>query len=374
MKDRILSLSVFLLLIGTACANEAFSASASPVLLKAKSEAEAKGYVFYTAHDEIVANAKKEAQLRVVTSLDPTVIKVSTTAFMKKYPFVDLYCQYRTGPESVQRFLLELKSGKATEWDVLAVPSDFRSEHLPYLSKIDILGMAEQGLLQIPLPMIEPVNRNSVAFRTPFHVTAYNKNLVPTSQIPNTWEALLRPEFKGRKFAVDVRPYGIAALVPSWGLEKTLDFARKIAQQQPIWVRGVTRTLTNVLAGEVPMLIGATFHNVKGVQAKDRAGVLQYSIPEPVPLRIYEEQGILFTSRHLNAALLWFEWMASPEAQQLADEQEPMTSVYVRGGAVEKELRGKKLSVVSWEHQQHMDEWQGKIFEAFGFPKAEGNK
>lgn len=65
--------------------------------------------------------------------------------------------------------------------------------------------------------------------------------------------------------------------------------------------------------------------------------------------------------------------MASPEAQKLADEHEPVSSsVYVRGGVVEQELRGKKLSVVSWEDQANFGGWQAKVFEAYGFPKAAG--
>ena len=80
-------------------------------------------------------------------------------------------------------------------------------------------------------------------------------------------------------------------------------------------------------------------------------------------------------AQHLNAALLWLEWMASPEAQKLADDHEPSSSsLHIRGSAVEQELRGKKLSVVSWEHHQQMDQWQAKVVEVYGFPKAETKK
>ena len=223
--------------------------------------------------------------------------------------------------------------------------------------------------------MIDPQNRNVAAFFSRFQVTAYNKNLVPPERVPKTWEDILKPEFKGRKFAVDIRPTEIAALVPAWGLDKTLDFSRKIAQQQPIWVRGGTRTLTAILAGEVPMMIGPNFERVKQIQAKDPLGVLQYVALEPVPLRLSEEEAILANAPNPHAALLWFEWMASPEAQKIIDEYQPLTSsIYVRGSVVERELRGKKLSVVDWERHQHLDQWQAKVFEAFGFPKADAAK
>jgi hypothetical protein len=37
----------------------------------------------------------------------------------------------------------------------------------------------------------------------------------------------------------------------------------------------------------------------------------------------------------------------------------------------EKELKGKKLSVSTWDDQSKIEEWEGKVVEAYGFPKAE---
>ena len=350
-------------------------AADSAAVSKAKKNAEARGYIFPADRNEIVAKAKTEGRLRVLAEMEPPNIKASTAAFMKKYPFINLYIEEITATDQYQRNLLELKSGRGKEWDILAVSTDFYSEYLPLLSKIDLFGMAEQGILQIPQQMIDIKNRNVVAFFSRFQVTAYNKNLVPPDRAPRTWEDLLKAEFKGRKFATDIRPTEIAGLVPAWGLEKTLDYARKVAAQQPIWVRGGSRTLTSIVAGEIPMMIGPNYTAVKRAQAKDPVGVLQYVALEPVPVRLTVAEGIHAVSQHPNAALLWLEWMASAEAQKLADEYEPLaSSVYVRGGAVEQQLKGKKLSVVSWEFHQNMEKWQAQVFDAYGFPKEEGKK
>jgi iron(III) transport system substrate-binding protein len=366
-------LSVLCLVLGYSITS-AFAADSAAVS-KAKKEAEAKGYIFSTDRNEIVAQAKKEGRLRVLAEMEPPNIKASTAAFMKKYPFINLYVEEITATDQYQRNLLELKSGRGKDWDLLSVSIDFYSEYLAFLSKIDLFGMAAQGIIQIPGSMIDAKNRNVVALFSRFQVTAYNKNLVPADRVPRTWEDLLKPEFKGRKFAADIRPTEIAGLVPAWGLEKTIDYARKVAAQQPIWVRGGSRTLTSMVAGEIPMMIGPNYTAVKRTQTKDAAGVLQYVTLEPVPVRLTVAEGIHVASQHPNAALLWLEWMASPEAQKLADEHEPLaSSVYVRGGAVEQELKGKKLSVVSWEHHQNMEKWQAQVFEAYGFPKEEAKR
>lgn len=76
--------------------------------------------------------------------------------------------------------------------------------------------------------------------------------------MPNSWDDFLRPELKRRKFVVDVRPKTLAALVPTWGLEKVLDYSRKLAAQQPIWFRGDARILTFMVAGDVALFFDQT--------------------------------------------------------------------------------------------------------------------
>lgn len=82
--------------------------------------------------------------------------------------------------------------------------------------------------------------------------------------------------------------------------------------------------------------------------------------------------GVLNSAEHPHAALLWLEFLASPEGQKILDEHGPFqASVFTPGSAMEKETRGKKLSGVDWYHLTRMEEYQAKIVEAYGFPKAE---
>ncbi len=370
-KKALVNFGVSALLLGFVAAGVSFAASPDAALLKSKQEAEAKGYLFIANHDEIVAKAKQEGKLRILTGMEPPTLKASAAGFRKRYPFIEVKIEETTGTDGDERQILEIKSG-AKDWDVHRLAVDRYADYIPYLLKVDVLGMAQHGILQIPPPLIDGEHRNALAFYNRFAVTAYNKNLVPAGQVPRVWEDLLKPEFKGRKFAADIRPKDIAGLVPAWGLEKTLSFAQKLAQQEPIWLRGGARPLLSITAGEIPMMIGLNNTGVKRAQAKDPAGVLQYAIVEPVPLRLGEVEALQVTAQNVHAALLWFEWMASQEAQKIADENEPFaSSVFVRGGAVERELKGKKLSVVGWEHHRSVSEWEGKVVQAYGFPKAE---
>ena len=359
----------FLFLLTLSDVAQAASAGSSPPVTK--QEAAARGYAVITNHDDIVAKAKAEKRLRVLAGMEPATIKATTAGFTKKYPFVDLMVQEFLGTDAAQRNFLEIKSG-SKDWDIHRLFGEYYTEYSPYLAKLDILEMAERKVLQIPPPMIDPNQRNTLAFFSRFHVTAYNKNLLGSNPAPRSWEDLLKPEWKGRKFTLDITPTGVASLVPAWGLEKTLEFARKLAAQQPVWVRGGIRALSLVQAGEVPLTLGINFSQLTRAQMKDSSRALQYVTLQPVPVRLSGLQGIQATSQSQNAALLWLEWMASLEAQKMADDHEPLgSSVFVRGGAIEQHLRGKQVSVVSWDHQQRIAEWEAKVVEAYGFPKAE---
>ncbi len=371
-RFKLLTLSVVLVscLFGTF----AFAASLSPALQKAKQEAEAKGFVFLTSHDEIVNMAKKEGKMNAVASLQPETVRALQEGFKAEYPFLDVSVADTVGSESSQRQLMELQAGRYTT-DSQLIGTDFYNEYVPFVKKFDVLGMAEQGVLNIRPKFVDPVKRNLIAVSSIVQVVAYNKKLISADKVPDTWEGFLKPEFKGRKFLADIRPREIAALTPVWGLEKTLDFARKLAAQQPIWIRGGTRVLTSMASGEYALFISPTLHSLMRTQAKDPSGDLVYKLVEPVPVRIAECTGILNNAKNPHAALLYWEFLTGPKGQKILNEGEPVAaSIFSPYSYVTEVTKGKKISLVDWDHFTKLDGYLEKVLEAYGFPKAEGNK
>ena len=347
------------------------AAAPNAALQKAKQAAEAKGYVFFTNHDEIVERAKKEGKLRVQSSQEPRAIKAMAEAFKKKYPFIDIRAEELIGLENYQRMLQEMKAGLAKTWDVNYVAFDFYSEFLPFQKKFDLLGMAEQGVLQITPKLVDPVNRHVVAVQSNMQVIAYNKELMPAGKLPDTWEGFLRPDFKGRKFALDVRPKMLGALVPLWGIEKTVDMARKLAAQEPIWFRGEQGLMTFMIAGEIGLCLGPNYKSVKLIQEKDTRKVLEYKVIEPVPARLTEAEAVLNTAANPHAGLLWLEFQASPEGQKILDDVDLAASILSPGSVHEQLTRGKPLSVLAWEHYTKMAQYEEELVKAYGFPRPE---
>ncbi|MBI2175009.1 MAG: hypothetical protein HYU33_07415, partial [Candidatus Omnitrophica bacterium] len=112
--NKIIASFALLLMLATTHA-----AAASPDLLKAKQETEAKGYIFFSSHDEIVVMAKKEGKLRVSTGLDKEGFKPLINAFKQKYPFItDVRVEEIRGQDALQKLVLEVKVGQAKEWDI----------------------------------------------------------------------------------------------------------------------------------------------------------------------------------------------------------------------------------------------------------------
>jgi iron(III) transport system substrate-binding protein len=370
MRARVVGIAGFFIGLWVGVFNVFAAAAPSPSLAKAKQEAEAKGYIFFTNHEEIVAQAKKEGKLRALSGEDPTLFKATTEAFKRKYPFIDVRLEGVEGTEVYLRMLQEMKAGLA-KWDVNYMAPDYYPEYLPYQKKFDFLGMAQQGVLQLPPGLVDPVNRDIVALQSNAQIVAYNKELISAEKVPATWEDFLKPEFADRKFATDVRPKVFASLVPVWGLEKVVSFAKKIGAQKPIWLRGDAQIITYLMAGQYPIAMGQNYKTFVRVQKKDVNGVLGLRIVEPVPIRLSETQGVLATSENPHAALLWLEFQAGPEGQKIRDEIDLAGSVFTPGSAHEQLARGKKVSLVAWETYLKMGEYEKDIVKAFGFPRAE---
>jgi len=349
----------------------AAAAQPSAALQQAKKDAEAKGFIFAASHDEIVARAKKEGKLVVLSSQDAASIEATAKAFKKKYPFIDVKASEIGGTDTYLRMIGELKIGKTTDWDVNYVAFDYYDDYLPYQKKFDLLGMAKAGVLKMPPEMIDPTNRHIIALQTNMQALAYNKKLVAKDKVPNTFEDLLKPEFKGKKFALDIRPRAIAALVPAWGLEKAVAYAKSLSAQQPVWTRGDSRTLPYMSGGEVPMCLGLNYKSYWRFKKKDVQDVLDARVIEPVPVRLTEAEGISATARNPYAALLWLEFQASPEGQAILDETDLAASHLTPGSFHEKATRGKQLSVIGWKDYLHMENYLNEIVKAFGFPRAE---
>jgi ABC-type Fe3+ transport system substrate-binding protein len=155
------------------------------------------------------------------------------------------------------------------------------------------------------------------------------------------------------------------------GKEWTLDYARKIPAQEPVWARGQSRAISSITAGEYALHHMVNYHSTVRAMKKDPTGSLQFKVVEPVPARLTLAEGVYQRARHPYAALLFLEYVASPEGQAILDEYSPLaSSIYSPGSHNEKLIKGRKVAVSTAEHFELQEEWRSQVVGAFGFPKA----
>lgn len=347
------------------------AATASSAMLEAKKAAESKGFVFLTSRDEILAKAKQEAALHVISSLDTESFKPMMQSFTKKYPFIKVRMSEIGGPEALQRFLLELKAGIVKDIDTSEASSEFYLENAAHAMKLDILGMGQQGVLGINPKMVDADYRNLVSVASTICSIAYNKNRIAPEALPEKWEDFLKPEFKGRKFVTDIRPQCMASLMAGMGEEWVIKYARQIKDQQPVWLRGNSRAMSAIASGEQALHQMTFYNSCMDAARKDATKSLACKIVEPAPVYLRETQFIVKNALHPHAALLFIEHMAGSEGQKILDDFEPLKSSVYADGEVARLVKGKKVSVNDHRTFVNTPKWMKLVVDAYGFPRAD---
>ena len=340
-------------------------------LLASSSVAAAEGYLTIGSRDEIIAKAKKEGKLNAISSLDAGTFKPMMQSFAKKYPFIEVRMQEIGGPEALQRFLLELKAGTVKDIDSSEASSEFYLEFAAHAMKLDILTMAQKGILGINAKMVDPMARNVVSVATTICSIAYNKNRIAANAVPDKWEDFLKPEFKGRKFIADIRPQCMASMMAGMGEEWVVKYARQIKEQEPVWLRGNARAMGALASGEQAIHQMTFYGSCVEAAKKDPTQSLMCKVLEPTPALLRENQFVLKSAPHPHAALLFIEHMASREGQKVIDDFEPIKSSIYADGEVSRLTKGKKLAVNDYRTFQNTPKWMKRVVDAYGLPRAE---
>jgi iron(III) transport system substrate-binding protein len=258
---------------------------------------------------KLSAAAQKEGSFLLYTSFAEKDLPPLVTAFERKYGVKVKV--WRAGSEKVlQRTLTE---AAARRYEVDAVHS----------SALEMETLHREKILQ---PVISPHSTELIAGALPPHaewvatylsvwVQAYNTHLVKKEDLPKTFRDLLDPKWKGK--------LGIEANVPEWystvvlnmGEEKGIQFFRDLVGRNGISVRTGHSLLNNmVVAGEVPLAL--TVYHFMAEAAKRKGAAIDWFVLEPAVARM-SGIGIARRAPHPDAALLFYDFMLSTEAQEL---------------------------------------------------------
>jgi iron(III) transport system substrate-binding protein len=146
-------------------------------------------------------------------------------------------------------------------------------------------------------------------------VQAYNTNLVRKDDLPKTYPELLEPKWKGRLGMEAAVTEWYSSIVMDMGEERGIRFFRELVARNGISMRSGHTLLNNlVIAGDVALAL--TLYQYMPEAAKRKGAPIDWFVLEPAVARM-SGVGIARRAPHPNAALLFYEFMLSAEAQQL---------------------------------------------------------
>jgi iron(III) transport system substrate-binding protein len=333
-------------------------------------EKNAAGFLSYASHDELVKAAKAETgTLQVTIALTQPGIDELVKLFTATY---GIKAVGQDVGQSDSRILLEIKAG-TNKSDILHMEEELGLDnYYPHLYKMDILGMAEKKVIDLPVKMVNPKQPNATALGSALAGVSYNSKLLPPGFVIKSYEDLLDPRLKNGQIWVDVsQASGLAALFVVWGKDKVIDYTTKLADQKPIWTTGATRSITSMAAGEYAAGSLNHYHSVIRVRDQRKAPHINAVLLEPVPVRLNNIWGINEKSTMPASAALFIEFAASDKVQEIFDREGPIKgSVFKTGSLPNKLVEGKKIAFVGWDDVDEIEPMQKRIFESWKFPTA----
>jgi iron(III) transport system substrate-binding protein len=292
-----------------AIAAAVFSIPAQAQNSNAKNEA-VYNYRGADRNEKLVENARKEGTLMFYTSMAPTESRPLAEAFEKKYGIkVELW----RGPNEklIQRILTEAK-GRHHTFDVLETNA----------TETEIIGRED---LLLPFytphagdfpPEAVPSHRKWMPDRFNYLVTAFNTTKVKKEEVPKTYEGFADPKWKGR-LAIESGDWDwMATIIDKMGKEKGTAYFHKLSEMRPEMRKGHPLLAQLVGAGEVTVSLTTFLSNV--ISVKRRGSPIDFVPVQPVLALPF---GIATAKHapHPHAALLFADYVLSPEGQQLLD-------------------------------------------------------
>jgi iron(III) transport system substrate-binding protein len=259
--------------------------------------------------EKLHGEAKREAQITYYCSDNPVLTQRVVDAFNKTYPEIHVeIVRLATGP---------LGKRYATEAEAGHVIADLVQLADPILFE----DAAAKGWLapmtDLPAHASYPAGfkaaTNAIVGIGPTTIT-YNTNLVKGGDIPNHWEDLINPKWKGQILAADPRNSPIL-LEWVWMMQDLYgaEFLKKFAAQDVRYIASTVPGTQQLAAGEAALLAPNQRQVSFSVVAKGGPVDDTY----PTPMSGHEATlGISSKAPHPNAARLLANFIMTPQGQE----------------------------------------------------------
>ena len=259
---------------------------------------------------KLLLEARREGSLVWYTSLAPTESTPLGQAFEKKYG-IKVEIWRAVSEKIVQRIVTEGRA-KRHAFDVV----ETNAPELEALSRENLLGAFHSPYFVDLPPFAVPAHRQWASDRMTVYGVAFNSSIVKREDIPKAYEGFLDAKWKGKIGIEATDADWMAAMFKAMGTERGTAFMRKLADMRPDVRKGHILLAELVSAGEVP--VGLTIYQSNAITIKKRGGPINWVAVDPIITRP-QAIGVAKHAVHPNAALLFADFVLSPEGQNLLE-------------------------------------------------------
>ncbi|MDB5990180.1 MAG: futA [Herbaspirillum sp.] len=257
---------------------------------------------------QLLEQARKEGTLTLYTSLSTNESVPLTAAFEKKYG-IKVSLWRTTSDKVVQRAVSEGQAGRHVA-DVM----ETNGPEVEMMARERLLSeFYSPYLADFPPSAIGP-NRLWVSDRQEFFVVVFNTNKFKRADMPATYEGFLDPKWQGQLSIESTDAEWMATIIKTMGNDKGMKFFQSLAAMHPEMRMGHVLLAQMVATGDAPVAL--TGYNANAESLKMRGAPVDWVPVQPVIGRP-EAIGIAKDAPHPHAALLFADFVLSPEGQKM---------------------------------------------------------
>jgi ABC-type Fe3+ transport system substrate-binding protein len=264
---------------------------------------------------KLIEGAKKEGQVVIYAAIIVNQgMRPIAEKFQKKYPFIKL-TYWRAPSEDI----------------VAKVSAEVRANNIV----ADVIEGTGAGELAVAAGIVQPyytpvVEHYPAQYRDPdnlwtptrlsYYSIAYNTRLVPPDKVPQSYQDLLDPQWKGklswRIGSSSGTPLFITNLRTAWGEAKARAYLEKLKDQKIVnFGAGSARTLVDrVIAGEYPIALNIFAHHP--LISKAKGAPVNSKLLDPVAVTA-ATMSVVKGLKHPYAAMLLVDFILSKEGQEI---------------------------------------------------------
>ncbi len=311
---------------------------------------------------KLIEAAKKEGELMWYTSMGLSDSKPMLDEFQRQYPFIKAKLYVTGALELLNRILTEARAGKQL-FDV----AESSSEMIPSLMSYRLTAQYRSPEMIHFDDDVQDKGGYWISTRVNPWVLGYNTKLVKPGEIPNDYNSLLLPKWKGGKISLDTDGFSVLqGLSLAWGKERAVDYLRRLADQKPIITRGNNQRVALMAAGEVPLAVAYAF-TLERYKSKQGAPIDWVPL-EPVPVESYVVV-LASKAKHPNAGKLFVDFVLSQRGQEMMRDFYRVPTRKDVNANPPRLFRGYKRVIIGPEEQKEIAEVTNLYRQIFGIGK-----